>query len=555
MTHIPLRGLDGWFFPPIYATMTTPPARTSPMQDPVSLEQRLHRLSATGDTGALLRGGGKGLEKESLRVTPKGCIAQTPHPAALGSALAHPHITTDYSEALLEFVTSPFQDVRATLGSLTDIHAFVYRRLGDEMLWATSMPCALEGDERIPIARYGSSNVGMMKHVYRRGLGWRYGRTMQTISGVHFNYSFSDALWPALQATEDDPRSLRQFKDDWYFRALRNFQRLGWLVPYLFGASPAMCKTFLQGRDLKFERFDAHTLYEPYATSLRLSDIGYKNSNQARIGVTYNSLEDYVATLSHAISTPAADYERIGVKVDGEYRQLNANILQIENEFYGSIRPKQPIESGERATLALKRRGVMYLEVRALDVNAYDPIGTDEAALRFIEALLSLCLLSDSPLTTPEEQETIGHNQLLVARRGRDPELMLQRDGAPVRLQEWAREVLTQLAPLCMLLDGADPARPYSTSLEMQRLSVEDADRTPSARVLADMRAHGESFFRFAERMSETHRRHFLTTPLTPKTESDLATQARASLEGQTAIEATDKLSFDEYLHRYFSQS
>jgi len=555
MTHIPLRGLDGWFFPPIYATMTTPSPRASPMQDPVSLEQRLHRLSATGDTGGLLRGGGKGLEKESLRVTPKGCIAQTPHPAALGSALAHPHITTDYSEALLEFVTSPFRDVRATLSSLTDIHAFVYHHLGDEMLWATSMPCALEGDERIPIARYGSSNVGMMKHVYRRGLGWRYGRSMQTISGVHFNYSFPEALWPALQAAERDPRTLRQFKDDWYFRALRNFQRLGWLVPYLFGASPAMCKTFLQGRDLKFDQFDAHTLYEPYATSLRLSDIGYKNSNQARIGVTYNSLEDYVATLSHAISTPATDYERIGVKVDGEYRQLNANILQIENEFYGSIRPKQPIESGERATLALKRRGVMYLEVRALDVNAYDPIGTDEAALRFIEALLSLCLLTDSPLTTPEEQEAIGHNQLLVARRGRDPELMLQRDGAPVRLKDWAREVLTQLAPLCTLLDGSDPARPYSASLETQRMSVEDADHTPSARVLADMRAHGESFFRFAERMSETHRRHFLDTPLAPMSEADLIAQARASLEGQTAIEAADKLSFDEYLHQYFSQS
>jgi glutamate--cysteine ligase len=525
------------------------------MQDPVSLEQRLYRLSAAGDAGALLRGGGKGLEKESLRVAPKGCIAQTPHPAALGSALAHPHITTDYSEALLEFVTSPFEDVRATLRSLTDIHSFVYPRLGDEMLWATSMPCALEGDERIPIARYGSSNVGMMKHVYRRGLGWRYGRTMQTISGVHFNYSFPEALWPALQAAERDPRPLRQFQDDWYFRALRNFQRLGWLVPYLFGASPAMCKTFLQGRDLKFEQFDAYTLYEPYATSLRLSDIGYKNSNQARIGVTYNSLEDYVGTLSHAISTPAADYERIGVKVDGEYRQLNANILQIENEFYGSIRPKQPINSGERATLALKRRGVMYLEVRALDVNAYDPVGADEPALRFIEALLALCLLTDSPRTTPEEQEIIGHNQLLVARRGRDPELMLQRDDRQVNLRDWARQVLTELTPLCAFLDGSDPARPYSASLDVQRASVEDADRTPSARILVDMRAHGESFFRFAERMSETHRQYFLSTPLAARTEADLAAQARLSLQEQTAIEAADKLSFDEYLHQYFSQS
>ncbi|HEU5398885.1 MAG TPA: glutamate--cysteine ligase, partial [Gammaproteobacteria bacterium] len=453
------------------------------------------------------------------------------------------------------FVTSPFADVRQTLLSLMDIHAFAYAHMGEEMLWATSMPCLLEGDERIPIARYGRSNVGMMKHVYRRGLGWRYGRPMQTISGVHFNYSFPEALWPALQAAERDPRPLRQFRDDWYFRALRNFQRLGWLVPYLFGASPAVCKSFLKGRDLKFTEFDAHTFYAPYGTSLRLSDIGYKNNNQARIGVTYNSLDDYIATLSHAISTPLPDYERIGVKVDGEYRQLNANILQIENEFYGSIRPKQPIERGERATLALKRRGVMYLEVRALDVNAYDPVGADESALRFIEALLAWCLLSDSPPTTPEEQAAVGANQLRVARLGRDPKLELQRDGRPVGLRNWARELLTQLAPLCTLLDGDDAARPYTCTLETQRAAVEDADLTPSARVLADMRAHGESFFRFAERMSDAHRRRFLAEPLPAATEARFAAQAAESLRKQAAIEAADRLSFDDYLHQYFSQS
>src|SRR5690348_7765500 len=203
-----------------------------------SCQQRLDRLAAAGDAGALLRGGGKGLEKESLRVDAEGCLAQTPHPRQLGSALTHPSITTDYSEALLEFVTPPHPDVRATLAFLEDVHRFTYRHLGEERLWATSMPCLLEGDERIPIAEYGRSNVGMMKHVYRRGLGWRYGRPMQTISGVHFNYSFPEALWPALQAAERDPRPPRQFRDDWYFRALRNFQRLGWLVPYLFGASP-----------------------------------------------------------------------------------------------------------------------------------------------------------------------------------------------------------------------------------------------------------------------------------------------------------------------------
>lgn len=520
-----------------------------------SFDKRLAQLAAHPEAGTLLRGGGKGLEKESLRVTRQGKLAQTPHPVGLGSALTHPHITTDYSEALLEFVTSPFADVRQTLLSLMDIHAFAYGHMGEEMLWATSMPCALDGDASIPIARYGRSNVGMMKHVYRRGLGWRYGRTMQTISGVHFNYSFPLPLWPALQALEGDRRPLREFQDDWYFRALRNFLRVGWLIPYLFGASPAMCSSFLAGRDLKFPALDPHTLYEPFATSLRLSDIGYKNSNQARIGVTYNSLADYVATLGHAISTPAAEYQRIGVQVDGEYRQLNANILQIENEFYGSVRPKQPIESGERATLALKRRGVMYLEVRALDVNAYDPVGADEPALRFIEALLLHSLLSDSPPTDADEQAAIGQNQLKVARRGREPGLELQHSGRNITLRDWGLQIVSELAPLCQLLDGEDPMRPYRKSLEAQRAALEDPDRTPSARVLRDMREHGESFFSFAKRLSEQHRECFLAHPLPATTEAQMTEQAQESLREQAAIEASDTLSFEGYLHRYFSQS
>ena len=524
------------------------------MPSAASHEQRLARL-LNARAGNTLAGGGKGLEKESLRVTPAGRLAPTPHPRALGSALTHPHITTDYSEALLEFVTPPLADVRETLGFLGDVHAFVYRHLGDEMLWATSMPCILEGDVGIPIAEYGRSNVGMMKHVYRRGLGWRYGRTMQAISGVHFNYSFPVGLWPALQEAEGDRRTLRAFTDDWYFRALRNFLRLGWLVPYLFGASPALCKSFLGGRDLGFAEFDAHTFYEPQATSLRLSDIGYKNKNQARIGVTYDNVEDYVATLTHAISTPLPEYQRIGVRVDGEWRQLNANILQIENEFYGSIRPKQPIEPGERATLALKRRGVMYLEVRALDVNAYDPVGADEPALRFIEALLLLCLLSDSPTLPPAETRDIGENQLQVARHGRDPGLKLRRSGREIGLRDWAREVLDAMTGICELLDGEDPSKPYDHSLAAQRAAVEDSDRTPSARILKDMREHGESFFGFARRLSQTRRRAFLESPPSAEVEARFSDLAKRSLDKQAAIEAADRLSFEGYLQHYFSQN
>ena len=517
-------------------------------------EQRLSALLNHG-SGELLRGGLKGLEKESLRVDLQGQLVRTPHPAALGAALTHPHITTDYSEALLELVTPPLPETSDVIRFLCDIHSFVYQHLDNEMLWCTSMPCKLQDDGSIPIADYGKSNVGMMKHVYRRGLGWRYGRSMQTISGVHFNYSFPEKLWPALKELYGDRRELREFVDDCYFDTLRNFQRISWLLLFFFGASPAVCKSFFQGEHAGFMEFDAHTLYEPYATSLRMSDIGYKNKSQSQVGVSYNGLSDYLVTLTHATNTPEPDYQRIGVKVDGEYRQLNANILQIENEFYSFARPKQPIHPGERATLALKKRGVSYVEVRAVDVNAYDTAGADAPALRFIEALLAWCLLSDSPPMSAAEQQAVSHNQSETARRGRDPELRLLRDGREVRLQAWAGDILGQLDGICEILDAADASSSYRTSLHARRQELADMDRLPSARVLRDMRAQGESFFRFARRLSLSHREYFMQRLLPAASERQFEELARESILKQRQIEAAETLDFDAYLQNYFAQT
>jgi glutamate--cysteine ligase len=108
-------------------------------------ERRLAGLINSGQRG-VLRGGRKGVERESLRVTPAGHIAADRHPPALGSALTNAHITTDFSEALIELVTPPFQQSWELLQYLCDIHQFVYRHLDDELLWATSMPCAIDGD-------------------------------------------------------------------------------------------------------------------------------------------------------------------------------------------------------------------------------------------------------------------------------------------------------------------------------------------------------------------------------------------------------------------------
>src|SRR6185437_2812458 len=425
------------------------------------------RLSALVNSGQpeILQGGRKGLEKESLRVTPEGLLAATPHPHALGSALTSEHITTDYSEALIELVTPTFTATWQLLQYLLDLHQFVYRHLGSELLWATSMPGAISRDEDIPIAEYGRSHIGCMKTVYRRGLGLRYGRMMQAISGVHFNYSFPLPFWDAYADLMKSRERGAPFTSARYFDLLRNYRRHGWLVLYLFGVSPVVCKSFLRGRDHSLRDFTADTAYEPYGTSLRMSDIGYRNRNQADLTVSVNSLEEYVRDLTRAITTPHPPYAALGVKVDGEYRQLNANILQIENEYYSFIRPKRVARSGERPTKALTRAGVEYVEVRALDVSAFDPVGVNQNKLRFLEAFLALCLLRESAPISQGEQAGLDANHLLVARRGREPNLMLKRDGRDFPMRDWARELLDAMQGLCELLDHGEAARPYTTAL------------------------------------------------------------------------------------------
>jgi glutamate--cysteine ligase len=515
-------------------------------------ERRLSAL-VNGGEPQILQGGRKGVEKESLRVMPDGHLAHTPHPPLLGSALTNEHITTDYSESLIELVTPAFTHSWELLQYLLDLHQFVYRHLGDELLWATSMPCAIARDADIPLAQYGTSHIGRMKTVYRNGLGLRYGRMMQAISGVHFNYSFPLRFWEAWAAARAAPLQGSQFVSACYFDLLRNYRRYGWLVLYLFGVSPVVCKSFLHGREFGLADFGAGTAFEPYATSLRMSDVGYRNRNQAGLEVSVNSLEEYVRDLTRAISTPHPPYEALGVKVNGEYRQLNANILQIENEYYSFIRPKRVARSGERPTKALRRAGVEYVEVRALDVSAFDPVGVNQNKLRFLEAFLALCLMKESAPIAAAEQSVLDENHVVVARRGREPGLTLWRDGGRVGMREWARELLDSMSGICEILDRGASARPYSEALATQRAKIEDVTLTPSARLMSELAA-GESFFDLALRMSAAHKAYFLD--LYPPNEERLrefGEEARESLAAQRSIETADRGTFEEYLARYFS--
>src|SRR5271170_2341631 len=393
-------------------------ARPASPTPPMSSKSPAHcqeRLAAT--PREVLQGLRRGIEKESLRVRPDGTLSTTPHPAALGSALRHPHVTTDFSESQLELITGVHTSAESCLKELTEIHQVVYRAIGDELLWCASMPCRLPPDDAIPIGRYGTSNIGRAKTVYRTGLAHRYGRRMQTISGIHYNFSLSDAR-----------------SNDEYFALIRNFRRHSWLLLYLFGASPAVCSTFVAGRTHELQRLSNDTLYLPYATSLRMGRLGYQSDAQSSLAVSYNDLKSYAASLETALTKPYPAYEAIGIREGDEYRQLATSLLQIENEFYGTIRPKRVIRPGERPLHALRDRGVEYVEVRLMDLDPFVPIAITAATVRFLDLFLLHCLLCDSPPDTPEELADIVSNKQRVASRGREPRLTLARHAQEVEL-------------------------------------------------------------------------------------------------------------------------
>ena len=525
------------------------------------LQQRISQLSAS-EYEEGLAGSKIGLEKESLRVLPEGGISQTPHPEKLGAPLTHSQITTDFSEALVELITPPCDSVSQVMQSLDDIQNFVYRNLDNEILWATSMPCVVAGETSIPLAQYGSSNAAQMKTAYRRGLGLRYGRAMQVIAGVHFNYSFSEKFWQQYQVLLADKSDQQSFISEQYMGLVRNLLRYGWLVPYLFGASPAVCKSFLNGQRTLLQDFNSSTYYEPYATSLRLGDIGYQNNKEdiAGIKACYDSVDAYVESMQCAISTPCADYEEIGIKKGDKYLQLNSNILQIENEYYSSVRPKQILQGNEKPSTALKKRGVEYVELRSLDVNSFDPHGINSEQLHFLEVFMLFCLLQPSPKLSQSEVAAIDENLVLVAHHGREPGLDLRRDNLEkveekISLQDWASELCNKMKGVASLLDNANYCENYFSSVKSQIASVFDPDLTPSARMLASMTEHDEGFFHHAQRMSKHHYQYYKTHTLSDEKIRFFEDLSRSSIEKKQQIENEDILSFDDYLQNYFKEA
>ncbi|RKF17521.1 glutamate--cysteine ligase [Alginatibacterium sediminis] len=491
----------------------------------------------------------RGIEREALRIEQDGSLATDPHPQALGKALTHPYITTDFSESLLEFITPVTQGIDPLMEKLADIHRFTLSKLNQQALWPLSMPCVVRGDNNIVLADYGQSNIGKMKHVYRRGLSQRYGSMMQVISGVHYNISFSQEFWKLYQQQLGDKQELQDFISQQYMGLIRNFYRYGWFIAYAYGASPALCGSFVKGMQtsLDFQPCGKGSLYLPFATSLRLSDLGYTSDQQRELAINYNSVECYVDSVRKAVKLESEEFSKLGVKVGDEYQQLNSHVLQIENELYAPIRAKRVAKEDETPSQALARGGIEYIEIRALDVNPFSSLGIEAEQIEVIDQFLLWCLMTPSPELSQDELNLCRENFNHIAVEGRDPKLEISIQGETHKVSQWLERIFSECKTISQQLELTQ------TTTALQHLQDQlDSDQSFSARLLKELLDKQQDNSKFGLDLSRLYREQLRTEALSIWTPEQFELARFQSEEAQLAIENQDQLDFDHFLEQYF---
>ena len=497
-----------------------------------------------------------GFECEGLRVSTEAKIAQSLHPEALGSALTHSFFTKDYSEALIEIITPPSHKAEGLQAYLEKLHTFVYSQIGSELLWASSMPCRIDHEDEVPLAYFGTSNRGRMKNIYRRGLKLRYGPRMQIIAGNHYNFSFSTKFWKFFHQKSNSSVLLQDFISDGYMRMARNFLRINPLLVYIFGATPAVDKSFLKRPDKRLERFDKDTYYLPYGTSLRLSDLGYKNPAQAELRINYNSLKKYIHSLNAAINVPSRKYAKFGVLKDGIYQQISPNLLQVDNEYYGMVRPKRKAPSSVMPIHTLYQQGVDYLEIRSLDLDPFSTTRVSLDNLHFLELILISCFFEESPLFDNDQLDIVLENHDRVILWGRKKGLkLIQTDRDEINFKTWALDLLNKLYDLALLLDQAEEASVFVQALEQQINKVENPDLTPSGKILQMMRSNRQSFLDFHLELAHRHKEILGNRVLSNTFLAEMKKLGIKSIEEQRQLEADEEKSFEEFLEEYLSSN
>lgn len=496
----------------------------------------------------------RGIEREALRIDLNGSISQKNHPYSLGASLTHKWITTDFAEPLLEFITPIISDINNLLIFLRDIHRYVSRNINDELMWPFSMPCYINNKLDIKIAQYGKSNIGKIKNIYRKGLKNRYGSLMQLIAGVHYNFSLPISFWKQWSGIHN--KDIQDFISNSYLNLIRNYYRFGWMITYLFGASPAICSSFLKEKflDISLLKNIKGALYMPYATSLRLSNLGYRNKLENNIYTSCDKLSNYINAVRNAINTKSIEYSKIGLKNNtGQYLQLNKNILQLENELYIPIRPKRKIKTGETSSEALYRRGIEYVEVRSLDINPFTPIGIDENQILFLDLFLIWCLIGESPKILEEEMICIRKNWDRIILEGRKPgqKIFLGRKKEKP-FNQISSKIFYDLISIAEILDKNLINKKYKKVCTELIQFINNPELTYSAKILNTIKKTGINELGLL--LAVNYKSSLINEPLEIINEKQFYKDTLHSHVIQKKMESKDVDDFDKFIQDYYQK-
>tara|TARA_B100001142_G_C14348977_1_gene661297 strand:- start:12608 stop:14152 length:1545 start_codon:yes stop_codon:yes gene_type:complete len=488
-----------------------------------------------------------GIEKESLRID-KSKLSLASHDKFLGNSLCNSYITTDFSEAQIELITPPFSSSKHTITFLDDLHHYATNKIGDEYFWPLSMPVRTSTDSEIPIATYGRSNLGAFKEVYRKGLSHRYGKAMQIISGIHCNFSFPELIHSIFSLDKDQILN-NELTSAVYFRTIRNLHRMNWLILYLFGCSPVISKNLLNS-SYDFIPLSEDYYFLPYATSLRMSDLGYKNINQSSLFVSLNTLEEYTAALEAATAEHSELFHKIFSNTVEPYPQLSSNLLQIEDEHYGIARPKSMVDSNNRQTSKLLLNGVNYIEFRSMDINPFSRVGIDLNDLIFLEAFIIYCTLKSSPSMSSSEFANVSKNDLVVATRGREPKIKLMKGGMLIELKSWAYEIFDEITPIIELMGH------QSFDMENYRSKLTDPERTLSASLLRKLREEKIDYYDLGQQIGMNNKNYYMNKAKESNSNWTLfKKEEEESSNRNKLLESSSIDTFEQYMENYFSEA
>ncbi len=498
--------------------------------------EKMLKLFSVSERSRLLHAFNFGLEREVLRTDMQGDLAQTVHPKVLGSPLTHPYISTDFAEAQLELITPPFKSHDETLDFLEDLHAYVVQNMGNEMLWPLSTPCPLPDPAKISIAQYGTSKRAQKKMLYRAGLANRYGKNMQAVSGIHYNFSARSAIKTFLAQELCPERDYLDFKNEFYLSISRNFTRYNAVYIYLFGASPVVHQSYLAKREQHFFTQGKNCLIAPYATSLRMSHYGYQSHAQSRLFIPLDHLNSYVDGLKSALKEPYRKYHKEDLPPYS--LQLNDRWLQNEWEYYSLIRLKQIPHEQQSLLQALEERGILYLELRTLDLDPFTPLGIDKEQASFLHLLICYCFFKESPLIDQVEDRSIKNRQHEITLFGRKPSLQVEVNGHKHPFKAWGISCLEEMLPLANLLDQDLKQKVYCKVLYKQIEKFRDPSLTPSARFIEQMKG---DYLSFASELSAQHKQYLKNKVLTPERICQLHQLTDRSIYEQKLLEKEEE--------------